>query len=462
MLDQTVASDVIHAGLERGADFVDIFVEQNVASSLTFLDRHPKDVRSGTDFGIGIRAIFGGKAVYGYSNHKDKDELIRIIDAICALDKAHTTPAGFSGFHPSQRHHQSEVRQGLDSHQAHAEKLNYLSKIDQSCRRHAAISQVEIFTLQRWQQIQIFNSEGLSETDERHYTRIGATAIAVDGTQQARAFHGPGGSVGWEIVDQLPAEEIAEIIARRAITVLGAEPCPAGRMPVIIDNGFGGVIFHEACGHLLETTSVEKKASVFHDKMNEMIAHPAVSATDDGTLPGYWGSLTIDDEGTPVQRTQLIKEGRLLSFLVDRPGEMKTGYQRTGSGRRQSYKFPPASRMRNTFIEPGPHSREDLIASVGQGLYAKVMGGGSVTPGTGDFNFAVEEAYLIQDGKIGKPVRGATLIGSGPDTLKKISMVGDNFSLAPGMCGSVSGTVPVTVGQPALKVDEILVGGEKA
>jgi TldD protein len=194
--------------------------------------------------------------------------------------------------------------------------------------------------------------------------------------------------------------------------------------------------------------------------MGEMIASDVVSAVDDGTIEGKWGSVAIDDEGMPTQKTQLIKNGKLESFLVDKLGAMKTGFEPTGSGRRQSYKFPPASRMRNTFIEAGDSKFEDLITSMDNGLYAKSMGGGSVSPGTGDFNFAIEEAYLVENGKITRPVKGATLIGSGPDTLKQISMVSDNLELAPGMCGSVSGSVPVTVGQPALKVDEILVGGK--
>jgi TldD protein len=231
-------------------------------------------------------------------------------------------------------------------------------------------------------------------------------------------------------------------------------------MPVVIDNGFGGVIFHEACGHLLETTSVEKKASVMWDKKGEMVAHEALSAVDDGTIDGEWGSLSIDDEGMPTEKTQLIKNGKLENFMCDRLGHIKTGHPRTGSGRRQSYKFAPASRMRNTFIEPGKHSLEELLASMGDGLYAKKMGGGSVNPGTGEFNFSVQEGYMVKGGKVEKAIKGATLIGQGADVLKKISMVGNNFALSTGMCGSVSGSIPANVGQAAIKVDEILVGGQ--
>ena len=230
-------------------------------------------------------------------------------------------------------------------------------------------------------------------------------------------------------------------------------------MPVIIDNGFGGVIFHEACGHSLETTSVQKKASVFWDRKGDQIANPAVSAVDDGTMDGYWGSLSVDDEGMPTQRTQLIKNGKLENFLCDRMGEIKTGHPRTGSARRESYKYAPASRMRNTFIEPGEYKLEELLSSVEDGIYAKSMGGGSVNPGTGEFNFSISEGYEIKNGKIKDAIKGATLIGKGEEILKNISMVGNNFALSAGVCGSVSGGIPTTVGQAALKVDEILVGG---
>jgi len=459
MLDVQIAQELIQEGLSFGADFVDVYVEQTVHSVIAIKDQKVKDIKTGTDFGIGIRALYGDKSVYGYTNIAEREELLRIVALICGLDQR--PGAGKSRtLKLSRTPDRQPATQGLDRDTAYEEKIAWLLKIDEYARKNPKIVQMDIGSLQKWQTVQVFDSEGLAVEDQRHYTRLPLTAIAADGSRQARSFHGPGGGRGWEITQNLQPQEIAELLVKRALTVLHADPCPAGKMPVIIDNGFGGVIFHEACGHLLETTSVEKKASVFHDKMGEMIAHEAVSAVDDGTLPGLWGSLNMDDEGMPTQKTQLIKNGRLEAFLVDRLGHMKTGYARTGSGRRQSYKFAPASRMRNTFIEAGPHTLEGMLSTVKEGLFAKVMGGGSVTPGTGDFNFAVEEAYLIKDGKIDRPVRGATLIGSGPEVLRKISMVGQNLELSPGMCGSVSGSIPVTVGQPALKVDEILVGGE--
>lgn len=462
MLDPKAAADVISAGIESGADFVDVFVEKHIMSTLSYSDQKVKDIKSGTDFGVGIRVIFGTQVLYGYANQKEREELLRIVSALCANHKRQTVnSAQFSELSGLKSVSEwSKAKYGLDHPYDLEKKIAYLSQIDKSARKTSLISQVDSNVIERLQEIEIFNSEGLHTSANRNYTRLATSVIATDGGEQARAFDGPGGMSGWEITESINPEQLAETLAKRAVTVLHADPCPAGQMPVILDNGFGGVIFHEACGHLLETTSVEKKASVFHDKMGEMIANEAVSAVDDGTIAGMWGSIAIDDEGMKTQKTQLIKDGKLVSFLVDRVGSLKTGYARTGSARRQNYKFAPASRMRNTYIEPGPYELEDMLSTIDNGLYAKVMGGGSVTPGTGDFNFAVEEAYLIENGKLGKAVKGATLIGSGPEALKNISMTGKNFALAPGMCGSVSGAVPVTVGQPALKVDQILVGGQ--
>jgi TldD protein len=230
-------------------------------------------------------------------------------------------------------------------------------------------------------------------------------------------------------------------------------------MPVVMGNGFGGVIFHEACGHPLETEAIRKKASPFCDKLGQQIAHTAVTAIDEGAIPNSWGSINVDDEGYPVEKTVLIENGILKNYLSDRVGAMETGVRRTGSARRESYHYAPVSRMRNTYIDKGKDKFEEMILSIEDGLYAKKMGGGSVNPATGEFNFAVEEGYLIKNGKITLPVRGATLIGKGHEILPKISMVGDDLEITAGMCGASSGSIPVTVGQPSIKVDEILVGG---
>jgi TldD protein len=240
--------------------------------------------------------------------------------------------------------------------------------------------------------------------------------------------------------------------------MLRADYVDGGQMPVVLANRFGGVIFHEACGHLLETTQIERGTTPFAECIGESIAHPAVTAIDEGLSDGAFGSLSMDDEGMEPQRTVLIEDGVLKRFISDRAGELRTGHARTGSGRRQSHGFAAASRMRNTYIAAGPHSINDLIGSVDRGLYCKSMGGGSVGP-TGQFNFSVEEGYLIENGSLGKPVKGATLIGEAKEVMPRISMCADDLDLAAGYCGSVSGSVFVTVGQPHIKVDSITVGG---
>ena len=240
--------------------------------------------------------------------------------------------------------------------------------------------------------------------------------------------------------------------------MLRAEYVEAGQMPVVLANKFGGVIFHEACGHLLETTQLERGTSPFHDKVNKQIAHESVSAVDEGLSNHAFGSLSMDDEGMEPQKTLLIEDGILKKFLSDRAGSLRTGHPRTGSGRRQNFSFAAASRMRNTYIKQGMYSPDDLIESIDNGLYCKSMGGGSVGP-TGQFNFSVEEGYLIKNGKLDKPVKGATLIGEATEILPRISMCANDLDLAAGFCGSVSGSVNVTVGQPHIKVDSITVGG---
>jgi TldD protein len=230
---------------------------------------------------------------------------------------------------------------------------------------------------------------------------------------------------------------------------------------VIIHNGFGGVIFHEACGHGLEATSVAKNNSVFAEKIGEKVASDIVTAVDDGTIPNEWGSSNIDDEGNPTQKNILIENGILKGYMIDKLNGRRMNMEPTGSSRRQSYKYPPTSRMTNTFIASGKSNFDEIISSTEKGLFAKYMGGGSVNPATGEFNFAVMEGYLVENGKIIKPVRGATLIGKGINILKKIDMVGDNLSFGQGMCGSSSGSVPANVGQPTIRVSEITVGGRE-
>ena len=285
------------------------------------------------------------------------------------------------------------------------------------------------------------------------------SAVASDGTQNQTGFAGPGGLTGFELFDEIDVPALGRQAAISAETMLRADACPAGRMPVVMDGGFGGVIFHEACGHSLEATSVAFGKSEFCGKLGQMIASEKVTAIDDGTIPNAWGSTNIDDEGAPTTRLVLIENGVLKNYMVDKLNGRRMEMPSTGSGRRQDYTFAPTSRMRNTCIAAGTDDDDEMIASTEYGLYAKHMGGGSVNPATGEFNFAVAEGYMIRNGSIAEPVRGATLVGRGTELLKRIDRVGRNMTMAQGICGSISGSVPTNVGQPRIRVSEITVGG---
>ncbi len=309
-----------------------------------------------------------------------------------------------------------------------------------------------------WQEILVAASDGTFARDIRLTQSVGYSLFCADGEHRASIGKRFGDTSDPSFLRQWDYETAAEGVAESAGKMLYADFVESGNYPIIMANEFGGVIFHEACGHLLETTQIEHKTTPFMEKKGEKIAHENLTAWDEGRSDKAFGTIDMDDEGMPTQRTLLIENGILKNFLADRTGSLRTGHPRTGSGRRQSYAYAAASRMRNTYIAPGNYSTDDIFASVDKGIYCKQMGGGSVGA-TGEFNFSVSEAYLIENGKVTKPLKGATLIGTAKDIMNEISMCSQDVGLAPGFCGSVSGSIYVTVGQPHLKVDKITVGG---
>lgn len=458
MLNRNIIEKVIDKALSNGADFAELFVESTFNSSIAFNDSKTKQNIVGNDYGAGVRVFYGHTAIYAYTNDLSEEALLTAADAVSKAAKSNNiiasidlTKKEFTNIHPIEIPNNKIAKK---------DKIDFIRKINEASRGYSdQISQVDIRFMEKNQHVMIANSEGLLVEDDRNYSRVYVSSIASNGTEKQVGGEGPGRFAGYEFFKSIDPVELGKDTARVAVTMLNADYAPSGKFPVVIDNGFGGVIFHEACGHSLETTSVAKGASVFVGKMGEQIAYKGLTAIDDGTMPNEWGSENIDDEGMETQRTILIENGILKSYMVDKMGSLKTGYARTGSGRRQSYKFAPASRMRNTYIANGNDKFDEMIASIDEGIYAAKMGGGSVSPGTGDFNFAVGEGYMIRNGKIAESVRGATLIGNGADALLKISMISNNMEMAQGMCGSVSGSVPTNVGQPAIKIDEIIVGG---
>lgn len=461
MLKKETIRRVLEAAVSYGGDFAELFIEQKTSSGIVMLGGKVENALSGKDFGIGLRIFNGFKSIYVYTSQKEENHLINMAQN---ASKALLTDI-------SMRETINLNRLSFeDKHSIKVlpDNISKLQKVELMRRAHntidsydESISQAMVRYQDSKQDVIIANTEGLFAKDQRIRTRMSMQAVASKNGEMQTGFYGPGAHKGFEFYDEISIEDYAKEAARIAVTMLNAEECPSGKMPVIINNEFGGVIFHEACGHSLEATSVAKGVSVFSDKLGEKIAADCVSAIDDGTLANAWGSQNIDDEGEMCKKNILIENGILKGYLVDKLNGRRMNMAPTGSSRRQSYKYAPTSRMTNTFIAPGKDSIDDMIASTERGIYAKYMGGGSVNPATGDFNFAVMEGYMVENGKITRPVRGATLIGSGSEVLKNIDRVGNDLDHGQGMCGSASGSIPVNVGQPTIRVQNITVGGRK-
>lgn len=461
MLNPILAQEALGTALSTGGDFAEIFVEDRRDNVLVLQDNRLETVNSGRIHGAGIRVYVGLNAVYNYTNDTDREGLLRCAkqaaSAVRAQREGNVLPQPFAA---ATVHNVHRYRL-LPSQTETRRKAEILRAANAAARKVSdEISQVSCSYKDSEQDVLICNSNGLFVTDRRVYTRLGCQAVASSGMENQSSFEGPGALMGYELfTDRVDPALTGEKAARTAVTMLHAPVCPSGVMPVAIDNGFGGVIFHEACGHSLEATSVAFGMSEFAGKLGQQIASPLVTAVDDGTLPNEWGSENVDDEGTPTTKLVLIENGILKNYMIDRLNGKRMGMAPTGSARRQSYAFAPTSRMRNTYIAAGTDDNEEIIASMGDGLYAAKMGGGSVNPATGEFNFAVSEGYLVKDGKIVTPVRGASLIGKGADVLMKIDRVGRDMQMAQGMCGSLSGSVPTNVGEPMIRVSAMTVGG---
>jgi TldD protein len=460
-MDKLKAEKIIQAGIDRKADFVEIFEEETRNASVSFRDRKVESATAGTDYGLGIRLVYGTEVLYAHSSNDDHEHIVKLIDNLArsrgVIHRDTSEPTVKLVGKVLENKHKI-VKDPRDIGQER--KLELIRLADQAARAYSdKIVQVNSRAGDVVSHVLIYNSEGLWVEDTRTRCRFTVNVTAESGGEIFTASEAPGTMRGFEFFETLDIAHYARMASERAVLMLSAGYVKGGKMPVVMGNGFGGVIFHEACGHLLETEAVRRKATPFAGKVGQSIAHSAVTAVDDGTIQNAWGSLNVDDEGNPAQKTVLIKDGVLQSYMSDRVGAKETGAGITGSSRRESYQYAPVSRMRNTYIERGKSTVGEMIGSFDQGVYAKKMGGGSVNPATGEFNFAVEEAYLIRNGQITDPVRGATLIGKGPDILPLISMVGDDLEMAAGMCGASSGSVPVMVGQPTIKVDNILVGG---
>lgn len=455
--DSSFLHSVLEEALRNGGEYADLFFEDTKINNISYLDKKVDDMSLGNNYGVGLRVIVDKKTIYLYSNDTSNDSLINLARSVSSIVK-------------NKKHIVKDFIKSAekDNHPVHInpfdvnfdEKIDTLAYLDKTARKVSEkIKQVSARYMEKERNILVCTSNGILKEDSQTYIRLVMMSMASDGTNTQTSSRTKGALDGFQVIRDINLENMAIETANSAIKMLDSKYPKSGKYPVVIDNAFGGVIFHEACGHALEATSVADNASVFCNKLGEKIASDVVTAIDDGTIKNAWGSYNIDDEGNDAQRTVLIENGILKSYLVDNLGSIKMNQKVTGSARRESYKYAPTSRMRNTFIDKGSSTFEELISGIEYGLYAKKMGGGSVDPATTDYNFAVSEGYLIENGKITKPVRGATLIGRGDETLMNIEAVSSNLELADGICGSISGSVPTTVGQPAIRVKELTVGG---
>ena len=457
MIKETTAEKILDYILSHGGDFGEVFYEDTSFTKLRMTGKEIETVSAGNETGTGIRIFQNGASLYFYTEGGEEETLFRLLKENWKGGKPQVGTFGFASQGRKYYGDQDLRQAGLPEKAALAERCN-LAGLSVSDR----ISRMSTLYTDMDQQVFIANTEGLCAQDRRNKTRLYIAATAKDGGSTGNSYIGPGAMRGFEYYEMIRPEDWAKKAAEGALNMLHAAPCPTGRMPVVIANGFGGLFFHEACGHSLEASAVADGASEFSGLLGQRVATEKVTLIDDGSMEGEWGSLHMDDEGNLTRRNVLIEKGILKGYMVDRFNGMKLGMEPTGSARRQNYRFMPTSRMTNTYIAPGEDSLEDMIASVERGIYVKSINAGSVNPETGAFNFNTAETYLIEKGRIVKPVHGATLIGTGGDILKRVEMVGSDFELRQGFCYAASGAIYIGAGQPSVKISEMTVGGDEA
>ena len=459
MINKNQAIRILNSGLKTGADYAEIYIEEKDSFSVVVENGKVENSGIRHSYGAGIRLLNKLQSVYGYTNEVNEKSLTKLIEnlsnsfhdkQVLSVDKLVTKKAK-----------NLSLIENTFSNIDDKTLIDYLKKGDEAMEKvDKRIVRREISFVYSISRVQLINTKGFNHIDYKERGRCGVMCLAADQGKIETGFEGPGASAGFEFfLKNVDIENLCKNVGEKTIMMLEAKECPSGKMPVVIGKGFGGTLFHEACGHPLEASAVSKNLSVFSGKIGQQIASPILSAIDDGTIPNGWGSNNIDDEGNKTEKTLLIENGILKDYLIDDFNGRRMNRKGNGACRRQSYKYEPTSRMSNTYICAGKSTPEEIIAATKFGLYAKSLEGGQVNPVTGEFNFGCSEAYLIRDGKICEPVRGASVIGTGQEILMKIDMIGNDLERAQGMCGAASGFIPVDVGQPTIRVSEMTVGG---
>jgi TldD protein len=460
LLEKTLLARVVEKALARGGDFAEVYVEEKYVSNVLCEDDKIEKINSGREKGAGIRVIKDGKTAYVYTNDLSADGLLK---AAAVANHA----AGSGGKHPEPKISLSlQEPESALNFQRLPEQVDFAEKIEQVLKANRVardmdeeIRQVTVVVGDMHKKVQIANSEGELVEDELARVRLVVNAIAVRGGQIQTGYEVAGGVSGWELLAEVSLEEMARKAAGRAVAMLSARSAPVGRMPVVMHSEAGGTMVHEACGHGLEADLVQKGLSVYRNKLGQQVAMAEVSVIDDATLVGKYGSFRWDDEGSLARRTVLIDKGILSGFLYDRLTASKDCTQSSGNGRRESYQEKPLPRMSNTFIAPGRDDPEEIIKHTAHGLLVKKMGGGQVNTTNGDFVFDVQEGYVIENGEVSYPIRGATLIGNGPRALMDIDRVGTDLGFGMGVCGKDGQGVAVGDAQPTIRIKELTVGG---
>jgi TldD protein len=458
------AEKVLKAALSRGGALAELFFEDTASTRVSFEDGKVDKIVEGTDRGAGLRILFENRQVYGYSTDLSEKALFALAEALSAAvqskdGKAKSVEWGLSR-QPSSTIASYDVKRSPRDATL-GQKIEIAKRADQAARQVLpAARQVTSVVIDSVRKILVVNSDGLIAPDTKTYLQMYVQVVGEKAGRVESAFEGDGGFVGLEFFDETSPEKLGEEAARRVKILLEAKPAPAGTMPVVLAAEAGGTMIHEAVGHGLEADLACNGLSVYQGKVGQLVASPLINVLDDGTMPARRGSYRYDDEGTPSQKTTLIENGVLKGYLVDKLSAMKFDLPATGNGRRESFRHKPIVRMTNTYIAPGPHDPKSILAETSHGIYVKSMGGGQVNTVTGDFVFAVTEGYLIENGRLGAPIRGATLVGNGPRVLSIIDRVGTDLGFATGTCGKDGQGAPVTDAQPTMRIPELTVGGE--
>jgi TldD protein len=453
----------ITAAALAGADDGELFLEYRESEQISLDDGRIRAAGFDTALGFGLRAVAGEATGYAHAGELSDDALHRAAATVRAVSAGHSGVAGEPPRASNARlYSDANPLAGMEF----SARTALLGEIDTYARsRDPRVKQVMASLAGEWQAVQIIRADGRRVADLRPLVRLNVAVVVEANGRRETGSYGTGGRFGYARITGADTWQAAvDEALRQAVLNLDSRPAPAGEMPVVLGAGWPGILLHEAIGHGLEGDFNRKKTSAFAGLLGQRIAAPAVTVVDDGTLPDRRGSLTVDDEGTPSSRTVLIEDGILREFMQDRLNARLMRVRATGNGRRQSFAHAPMPRMTNTVMLGGSHSRDEMIRSVARGLYAVNFGGGQVDITSGKFVFSASEAYLIEDGRVTAPVKGATLIGNGPDALTRVELVGNDMALDPGIgtCGKNGQGVPVGVGQPTLKLAALTVGGTAA